>query len=320
MTDQKITVDVVVLSWNRSESTISTLQNISIQEDVDTRIWVIDQGSKSDELINLKSYVFGKTNIHLIENGKNIGVPAGRNQGMRLGHNDFIICIDNDAVFESTKAIALTIQRFQKDVEIAILGFKIQLFSTTNLDYSSWVYPKPLQERKDEEFLATRYCGAGHAIRRSCLEKTGFYDEDLFFYWEELDLSYQLINLGYKILYFPGVVVLHKNNPENKVTWAGKRYYYLVRNSIYLSWKYYRSIFRAILMSLGYLIKGIVNLTFRQAFQGIIDVPKIVRASKFSSKNLLSKASKTYIFENDIKYRGSFLHRIKMDVFRKIPN
>ena len=319
MTDQKNTVDIVVLSWNRSDSTIATLQNLLEQEDISAEIWIIDQGSKPDELEFLKSFIVNFSHIHLIENGINTGVPAGRNQGMRLGHNEFIYCIDNDAVFESTKALALAVQRFQKDSNIAVLGFKINLFSTGKLDYSNWVYPKLLNFRQDEEFLATRFCGAGHAIRRTCLEKTDFYDEALFFYWEELDLSYQFINLGYKILYFPAVAVLHKINPENRVTWTDKRYYYLVRNSLYLNWKYYRSIFRLILMAFGYLIKGTINQTFIPALKGIFDVPKLVNTVEFSKKQLLSKASKAYINENDINFRGNLLQRINVDVLGKIP-
>lgn len=320
MNSRHATIDIVVLSWNRSDSTIATLKNLLEQEEVSADIWIVDQGSDPDDLNNLKSFIADFDQIHIIENRKNVGVPAGRNQGMRLGNNEFIVCIDNDAIFESKKALAQIEQRFRREIDIAVLGFKINLFPTRNLDYSSWVYPKPLLNSQDKEFLATRYCGAGHAIRRTCLEKTEYYDEALFFYWEELDLSYQLINLGYKILYFPDVVILHKINPENRVTWAGKRYYYLVRNSIYLNWKYYRSIIRSTLMALGYLIKGFINNNFKNALQGIFDVPRIIKKVELSRKFLLSEASKTYIFENDIKLRDSFLQRIKTDVFGKLPN
>ena len=41
--------------------------------------------------------------------------------------------------------------------------------------------------------------GAAAALRRQALEQTHYYEDRLFFFWEEVDLSYQLIELGWTI-------------------------------------------------------------------------------------------------------------------------
>jgi hypothetical protein len=43
-------VDVVILSWNRSDSTIATLRNIQNQVEIIPQIFLIDQGSDEDQL------------------------------------------------------------------------------------------------------------------------------------------------------------------------------------------------------------------------------------------------------------------------------
>jgi len=46
-------------------------------------------------------------------------------------------------------------------------------------------------------------------IRKSALEKTGLLDETYFMYGEDIDLSYRLINAGYKNYYYPDARIIH---------------------------------------------------------------------------------------------------------------
>lgn len=310
-------VDVVILSWNRVENTIATLENILSQEDVDIDVWVIDQGSNDETLRSLKKFIASHSIINLIELHQNFGVAGGRNRGMRLGNGEFIICIDNDAVFDSQTAIKDTVKRFKFDDELAIIGYKIKNFYTNIADRPNWVYARQLMEKKDEEFWATRFCGAGHAIRRSALEKTNYYDEVLFFYWEELDLSYQVINLGYKIIFFPDVCVLHKVDPKQRLNWQGDRYYYLVRNALYLDWKYFRCLQRFMMYSIGYFIKGLFNGIVAQSLRAIGDALKMKRNLK-KRRGHLSKKAKEYIYQHDAIYRGSLFDRLKREVMERL--
>ncbi len=313
-------VDVVILSWNRSDSTIATLQNIQNQVEIVPQIFLIDQGSDEDQLKKLRNYIKSTVGIKLIELGKNIGVAAGRNLGMRLGQSDVIVSIDNDAIFESDNAIKQAVELFENNEALAAVGFKILNFYSGNIDQSSWVYPKNRLAQQELEFIATRFCGAGHALRRSALEKTNYYDESLFFYWEELDLSYQFINSGFDIIYYPKISVLHKTSSEQRVFWQGDRYYYLVRNAIYLNWKYYRSFFSIIIMSIGYIVKGLYNGLCIKSIKGIIDAIKMIHENTLSPDFVLSAKAKKYIFENDVKLRGSFINRLKSEVLARLQN
>jgi GT2 family glycosyltransferase len=310
-------VDVVILSWNRVESTIQTIENVLAQTYPYIKIWIIDQGSSIDNIQLLKSFISHNDKISLVELNQNYGVAGGRNRGMKLGKGEIIICLDNDAIFETNDDIQKTIDKFKSDEDLAIIGYRIKNFYTKIADRANWVYARQLHIKKNEEFLTTRYCGAGHAIRRSSLNETNYYDEHLFFYWEELDLSYQMINHQKKIIFFPEVNILHKIDPEQRVNWKSSRYYYLVRNALYLDWKYYRNPFRILFVSSGYFLKGLFNKLLLQTVKGIF--ASFFMMLKYNNPTFkLSSTAREYIYNNDTVYRGNIVSRLRFEILEKL--
>jgi GT2 family glycosyltransferase len=312
-------VDVVILSLNRAELTVACVESVLEQENITPHLFIIDQGSEESQLSFLKKFTENISSILLIELNNNLGVPGGRNLGMKKGKSDYIVCIDNDAEFESPYEVGRAIAELQKDSSEAVLGFKIVNYFSNELDITSWSYPKTMLPRQNEVFKTTRFCGAGHAIRRSALELTEYYDESLFFYWEEVDLSYQLINLGFEILYYPPVVIRHKVSLESKVSWDGDRFYFLVRNFLYLHWKFYQSIWSFLIYAGGYFIKAGRNRLLNQYYRGISDSIRMVRQNKKPNHYKLNKAGRLYIHTFDTDVRGDFITRIKNEVFSRLP-
>ena len=318
MSDPDLPVDVVVLSWNRLDTTLETIANIETQQDVAAKIWIVDQGSEADCVQGLRQVAARSDAIHLEELDHNIGVAGGRNLAMSLGNAEYIVAIDNDAEFASPKALSEAAARLRAAPELGVIGFRIVNFYTGELDRLSWVYPRSLLDRNKEEFLATRFCGAGHAIRRSALERTAGYDEALFFFWEELDLCYQMIEQRYQIAYVPSIEVRHKVDPGQRTNWSGERFYYLVRNALYLDWKYYRSKARFAAMASGYQVKAARNRVSAQAVRGTRDALAMISSLKADTKPLGPEARK-YIEDNDLYYRGSIVERIRREVLDRLP-
>ena len=318
------TVDVVLLSWNRIGMTIETIENLLEQQGIDLKIWIVDQGSEPDNLQALKQATQDYANVFIKELAENAGVPGGRNIGMELGDAEYTVSIDNDAIFESPHALAQTVQIFEKEPDLGVIGFRIRNFYTTQDDEFSWVYPKARKQERESRFTTTRFSGCGHAIRRSAFEKVGGYDADLFFYWEEVDLSYRIINAGYRLIYEPAIVVLHKFSPEARVRWEDKRFYYLVRNAIYMYLKYNAGGFKVLVPALGYLVKGCYNGLAGQTIQGIWDGLRMYGRlrSKFMAPDSfcqMSNQARNYLQQHELKYRGSFWDRVKTEVLVTLP-
>ncbi len=315
-------IDVVLLSWNRAEMTLATLENLLAQQAVALNIWVVDQGSRPEELAKLENFSRDYPEVHLIPLGENRGVPAGRNMGTRMGRAKYVVSIDNDAVFESPNALRDAVQVLEERPSVAVISFRIKNFFTHQDDELSWVYPKRLKLCRDQELIVTRFVGCGHIMRRDAFEAVGGYDDHLFFYWEEVDLSYRLINHNYQLLYLPRVVVLHKVAAEARVRWEDKRFYFLVRNAIYIYLKYNSNLLKSLLPACGYLMKGFYNQLPRQAIKGMVDGYRMYfeRAQRLQDpKTRLSRGAHQYIQDYELCYRGSFWDRVRTEVLTELP-
>lgn len=315
-------VDVILLSWNRAQMTLETIHNLLEQQDINLKLWIVDQGSREEERQFLRESTKNYSNVCITELKQNVGVPAGRNIGTRLGKAKYIFSIDNDAVFESTDALKHVVEIFDNEPKIGAVSFRIKNFYNGQDDELSWVYPKSLKAKSGQKFLSTRFVGCGHAIRRDVFEEAGGYDGDLFFCWEEIDLSYRIINLGFQIIYNPEITVLHKVAPEARVCWKDKRFYFHVRNAIYSNFKYNQNFMKASMLAIGYIVKACINLIPLQAMKGIIDAIKMCKRSRLDPYNRslkLTEQARSYFWQHEISYRGSIWNRLKKEVFARLP-
>ena len=86
-----------------------------------------------------------------------------------------------------------------------------------------------------ERYMST-FRGCASLARTSALAEAGGYDERLFIYGNERDLTCRLLNLGYRVLLYPGVEAFHKTPFGIKM---GKRsLYYHARNAWLAMLKY----------------------------------------------------------------------------------
>jgi GT2 family glycosyltransferase len=315
--------DIIILSLNRARDTVAAVESALEQEGVAKKIWVLDQGSDAENLALLEEFCQGK-DIHLEKLGRNLGVPGGRNYLSELGSAPYIVSLDNDAEFVDRQMVKRAIDWLEGHPDYAAVGFQILNYTTRENDHQSWPYPKPTRPLWNQEFDAIKFRGGAHAIRRADFEAAGRYDGKLFFYWEETDIGYRLVNRGRKIRYLPSVKIYHKVSPELRVTWQGGRYYYMVRNRLYLDYKFGRPLPLIAAIAAAYLVKGVYNGVAGQALAAIGGAYKLGRdfARETGDKSLyrLTPATNAYIYDHDGRLRGSLLQRVKTEVFAKLPS
>ena len=263
-------VDVVILSWGRVNDTCAAIDSALAQQKVLPRVIVIDQGTEVSELDRLKAFCAERAKVTLVCNGRNLGVPGGRNQGAAIGSAPYITSLDNDAEFASPLELQRAVEQFDRDAELGILAFRIRLFSDDADDQSSWSYLKPIAKAAGTHFLADRFVGAGHMIRRSSFEVVGGYDDRLIFLHEEFDLSYKFISQGFKIIYDPSVVIRHKVSAERRVAWNGDRYYYNIRNKIYMASKFNLNLASNALDLFMEVLTGLKKGYWRGVMRGVV--------------------------------------------------
>jgi GT2 family glycosyltransferase len=244
--------------------------------------------------------------------GRRTGVAAGRNRGYRMGEAPVIVALDNDAVLSDPSVLSRVEQRFQRNSKLGVVAFAVHDYRNGGPDLGSWGYPWPAESHFQKEFPTARFCGAGHAVSREAFEATRGYDETLFFFGEELDLSWSLISLGYEIRYVPEIAVRHKSSREQRIDWVHGRYYYNVRNMLYLTRKYFQDPAMLAAYVGGYLIKGLRNGLFMATLKGVWNGLRL--GLDKDQRVYLGKAARSQIMEYEFEPRGSAWQRFTREI------
>lgn len=310
-------VDVIILSWNRLDMTLEAIASARAQQGVQVRLYVIDQGSEAQVCQRLRQEV--GADLQLLELGENVGAAEGRNRAIALGQAPYVAGIDNDAVFADEQTLARAVSLLEAEAQTALLAFRILNFYTGLDDWYSWAYPRRQRLQASQSFLTTRFCAAGFMVKRSMLKplKKPF-DPVLEFLWEELDLAYQLIQAGWQVRYEPSVAVRHKVSAEQRHSYQTSRFFFHVRNALYLDYKYYRSWWRCGLKGLGYSVKAVTNGTLGQAWRGMGAAWRLLRQSPPSMDYVLNGGARAYIQRYETAVRGHVWQRLKYDILVRL--
>ena len=317
-----VKVDVIILSWDRTAETIAAIDSAAGQEGVEKRVWIVDQGSKPENLAALRRAIAGRPEIHLRELGKNVGVAAGRNIASGLGNAPYIVALDNDAVFKDRRTLADVVRKLDGDPRLGAAAFRILNFFTGRDDAMCWDYPGVPRAMADREFMATRFIGAGHALRRIAFDGAGGYDADLFFAGEERDLSYRILNLGYAVRYCPEFAVLHKVDPTARVNWRSGRFYYTVRNVLYSDFKFGSPLWKLGRSAAALTLKGLRNGCAGQALRGAFDAAlmswRFARDKRRPAIYRLNSEVRAYIDSCEHRGETPFFNRLRRQ-FTRLP-
>lgn len=258
-------VSFFILTYNRPQETIEALDNIisflECPEFVEIEIIVINNNSSTDYTV-FESYIqnIEHINIKYVINADNKGVAGGRNQAMNLCSGDILISLDDDAEFRESDIINRTIDLFDSHQHnnVGLITYKVVEKSDGRVDIAT----KNKSNLKRKEFYTTYFKGGAHAIKKDIILKLGGYDIGGLYGAEEYDLSYRLLDHGYKILHTSNVSILHKKSPSGREDYSVQLGYLLQNKSLlaykYLKLKYFIS--HIFLWSLHYLYKTNGNI------------------------------------------------------------
>lgn len=312
-----VQVDIVIVSWNRPDETIAAIASALAQMGVRRRVCVLDQGSDPPNIARVKAFCADKPDVTLRCLEHNVGIAEGRNRVIAMGTAPIIVGLDSDAVFDDPGCAARAAGRMAADERLGIIAFRI-LDSDTRRE-AHWDYPP--NHREAETFETTRFLGGGHAMRRAAYEAAGGFDGSLFFIGEERDIAWRIINAGYRIRWFRDIAVLHEVDARAKVTWGSRRYYFTVRNTMYVNYKFGTPAWRQARAALAFVVRGVANGVVRQAVAGVTDSLAMMRRFKRTVADKavyrLSPETRAYIAATDMRGE-SLLDRVRRQ-FSSLP-
>ena len=308
-------VDVIILSLDRPAETLAAIRSAFDQIGVQPHVIVVDQGSSGATLDGLARELDGRANATLIRLGRNVGVAAGRNAASAAGSAPVIVALDNDAEFADRTALVHAVAAMTASPDLAAIGFRIVRHADGDDDRSSWGYPRPLLARAAERFDTATFVGAGHAIRRLAWEEVGGYDPTLFFAWEEYDFSLRAIAAGWRVRYCGEIVVRHKISAERRVGWSGPRWYFQVRNRLYVERKWGAARATLLPRAVAYMLRGALAGLLRPTLRAIADAAGMALPDRSCAR--LPLPARAYLARTDRSQRGGVVGRLRYQLFAR---
>jgi len=208
----KPTYSIVIPNWNGKKLLEKNLPTVlKAAEKAETII--VDDASTDDSVSFTKKHF---PSVKLIEKKNNEGFSAAVNYGVLQASGDIVVLLNTDiepdkdfiepllSHFEDPKVFAVGC--LDKSVEkdsIVLRGRGEAVFKK-----GFYVHRKGEVDKNDTAWVSA---GSG-AFRKSIWRELGGLDE-LFnpFYWEDIDISYRALKLGYSIIFESKSVVTHRH-------------------------------------------------------------------------------------------------------------
>ncbi len=144
--------------------------------------------------------------VVVIQSNENLGVPGGRDLGLRTTRAPLVGFLDDDARLISTDALDRVVQRFESDSSLGAMSLRLVDEDGNTLRRH---VPRRGAAGANRSGPVATFLGGASIVRRSAYLHAGGYWAALMYGHEELDLSWRLIGLDYTVTYEADISVYH---------------------------------------------------------------------------------------------------------------
>ncbi|MDP3998136.1 MAG: glycosyltransferase family 2 protein [bacterium] len=182
-------------------------------------IIVVDDGSTDGSIETIKSEtrrLYSGKELKIITNEKNLGFSSAVNRGVKESNGEVVVLLNTDVVPQADFLESLLVHFEDPQIfAVGCLDKSIENGGTVlrGRGVGRWERGFLVHSRGEVDKTDTLWVSGGSgAFRKELWEKLGGMDE-LYnpFYWEDIDLSYRAQRAGYKILFEPKSVVVHRH-------------------------------------------------------------------------------------------------------------
>lgn len=245
----KIVLSIIILNYNTKKITIEAIKSIekNCPKEVQSgeyEVIVADNASPDNSLAAFKEYK-KQTKIKsflLVDNKKNLGFAAGNNKAVAYTKGRYVLFLNPDTIvnpetlpymikfLEShADAGAATCKIISPEGKLdanCLRGFPTPWNAFCHFAGLGKLFPKmPLfagylqsgWRNLDKMQQVDAIEGAFMMLPRKIGEEIGWFDEDYFFYGEDLQLCFDIHKAGFKIYYVPQVSIVHYSGASSGI-------------------------------------------------------------------------------------------------------
>jgi len=195
-----IGLDIVVVVYNSSKWLTGLIRSLEHSDYPlkDIHLTFVDNDSSDDSVEKLKKYQskskFGSFNLFPL--GENIGFGRANNYGVNQTKQSYIFFLNVD-----TEVLPNTISELMNTVKNS--SDDIGLWECRQFPYEHPKFYNPIT-------METSWSSAAAClVNRECFIEIGKFDDNIFMYAEDVDLSWRFRAQGYKLQYVPSSIVYH---------------------------------------------------------------------------------------------------------------
>lgn len=210
-------ISIIIPNWNGKELLKVCLASLKEQTYKDIEVIIVDNGSIDGSTQYIKKYF---PEFECIELPKNVGFAPAVNIGIKKAKGEYIVLINNDTEVDKN-CIRYLVKAAKAYPEVGFVAAKMLNFYNRNIIDSAGDYIDVvghannigLGEKDGLNFETPKYVflgtGGGSLFKREIFKKVGFFDEDYFAYFEDVDLCFRAQLQGFKGWYEPKAVIYH---------------------------------------------------------------------------------------------------------------
>lgn len=254
-------LSIVIVNHNTKYLTSQTVDSvIETTTGIDYEIIVVDNSSKPIEY-----YSSDDKQVKVIQRVENRGFGHACNIGANIAIGRYVLFLNSDTIMQKD-TLKKSVQYMDSHRDVGCLGIKTIL---KNGDFDHGCkrgFPTPFNSlcyvlklhrlfpknkkfggytlsylSNDETNEVDSVSGAFMLIPKAVLGKVGLFDESIFMYAEDIDLCYRIKKVGFKVVYYADVFMIHLKGQSGLHT-KNKEVIYHFHNGIKIFYdKYYRN-------------------------------------------------------------------------------
>lgn len=211
-------VSIIIPNWNGLKHLKICLPSIMKQTFKDFEVIIVDNGSsdKSKEFIKANF-----PNFKIIKFKKNRGFSRAVNVGIKRSSGEYVFLLNNDTEINKN-CLKYLLEATKSHPEVGFIAAKILNFNKRNIidnagdfiDSVGHLYSRGYGKKDGLDFNKGQYVfassGGGSLFKRSVFRKVGYFDEDYFFYMEDIDLCLRAQLAGFKGWFEPKAKIYHQ--------------------------------------------------------------------------------------------------------------
>ncbi|MCJ7804275.1 glycosyltransferase family 2 protein, partial [Patescibacteria group bacterium] len=234
---EKIDLSIIIVNYNTKDflkKCLESLQPAIGKTSFRTEIIIADNGSTDGSVEYLEEVKKNKDwQIKVIQNNENLGFAKANNLALKKAQGHYILFLNPDTIVQK-ETLKTMIKFMDENPKVGAATCRVEL-TDGQLDqachrgfptaWNAFCYFSGLEKLFPKSKIFAGYsltflpldkiheidagAGAFLIVRREAGEPLGWFDEDHFWYGEDLDFCYRLKQKGWKVMFVPTTKIIH---------------------------------------------------------------------------------------------------------------